>query len=193
MSTKRKTTAKKTTKQVKAQLAAKFDDALELPASKTVVAVEPMEVTAEDALDETAGEAWPNYSPFPEEETEGPGFSPANLEPSTTDVDAVVESWDDVTTDGPNKPVPMDAPSLGSGEPVEASDPLSGTECHNIPESALQAAGDVIKNLIEGMNYLYKISKNVKGLRGLKTHDETILRERVRKGRELINQLAGLK
>jgi hypothetical protein len=186
MSTKRKTTAKKTIKQVKAHLAAKFDDALELPAAKSVVAVEPMEVTAEDALDETAAEPWPNYSPFPEEETEGPGFSPANLDPSTTEVDAVVESWNEVATDGPNEPVPMDEPSLGSGEPVDASGPLSGT---NIPADASKTVTD----LLDGLNYLWKMASTIRGPRGPKMHDESILKKRVAKGRELEKLLAELK
>ena len=182
MSTKKKTTAKKTTKQVKAHLAAKFDDALELPAAKSVVAVEPMEVTAEDALDETAAEDWPNYSPFHEEETEGSGFSPAKEQPAWMPTAEEL----DVMTDGPNVPVPMDEPVLGSGSPVDASDPISGT---GIPSDASKT----VRDLLDGLNYLWKMAQTIRGPRGPKMHDESILKKRVAKARELEKLLAGLK
>ena len=180
MPAKKKTTAKKAAKKTTA-----FDDALEAPASKAVVAVEPMEATMEDALDETAGEAWPNYSPFPEEETEGPGFSPAKEQPAWMPTAEEL----DVMTDGSNVPVPMDDPVLGSGSPVDASDTLSGTERHSIPCDAAKT----VRDLIDGLNYVWKMALTIRGPRGPKMHDESILKKRVAKARELEKLLAGLK
>ena len=178
MSTKKKPTKKATAK--KATKTTDFDDALELPAAKTVVAIEPMEATIEDALDETAGEDWPNYSPFPEEETEGPGFSPANTRPSATEVDSV---FDRLIAQAPETPPKEDSPVLGSGSPVEPLESLSGL---NVPQDASKTVTD----LIDACNYLYAMARTIRGPRGLKQHDEGILKKRVAKGREL---LAGLK
>ena len=187
---KKKTTAKKTAKKTTA-----FDDALTPPASKATIPVATVEVRlppeqaqilAEEIGNQImeqieSGEPWPNYSPFPEDEDTGPGFSPTNIAPVTEKVDAVVESWDE--------PQKEEVVSLGSGEPVDASDPLSGTECHSIPSDASQT----VRDLIDGLNYVWKMALTIRGPRGPKQHDESILRKRAAKGRELSSALAGLK
>jgi len=189
MPAKKKPTKKATAK--KATKTTDFDDALELPAAKTVVAIEPMEATMEDALDETAGEAWPNYSPFPEEETEGPGFSPAKEQPAwMPTADELDAEWKNVESDAQAVELgikaPADEPALGSGSPVDASGPIYGT---SIPSDASKTVTD----LLDGLNYLWKMAQTIRGPRGPKMHDEGILKKRVAKARELEKLLAGLK
>jgi hypothetical protein len=181
MSTKKKPTKKATAK--KATKTTDFDDALELPAAKTVVAIEPMEATMEDALDETAGEDWPNYSPFPEEENEGVGYGPDESFVPPSEEGA--EPFCRVLIQPEQKDV-TDVVSLGAGEPVSASDPLSGT---GIPSDASKT----VRDLLDGLNYLWKMAQTIRGPRGPKMHDESILKKRVAKGRELEKLLAGLK
>lgn len=198
MNTKKKTTAKKTAK----KKTTAFDDALTPPSSKVIlqvkpstieaigplantVAVKPMEVTAlEQFMDHEdfsklssepeGGEPWPNYSPFPEDEDTGPGFSPTNIAPVTEKVDEVVESWDESPKE--------EEPALGSGSPVEVSDPISGT---NMPADASKTVTD----LIDGLNYLWTMCKTIRGPRGPKQHDESILKKRVAAGRQLLASL----
>lgn len=173
MSTKKKTTTKKTAKKTTA-----FDEALQLPAAKTVIAIEPMEVTADEQIDE-GGEPWPNYSPLPEDEDTGPGFSPTNIQPATTNVDSV---FDRLIAEAPKSPQKEDEPTLGSGSPVDASEPVSGT---NIPSDAAKT----VEDLIDGLNYLWKMAITIRGPRGPKQHDESILKKRVAAGRSLLASL----
>jgi hypothetical protein len=72
---------------------------------------------------------------------------------------------------------------------VDASDPLSGTWCHSIPSDAAKTVSD----LIDGLNYLWKMAQTIRGPRGPKMHDEGILKKRVAKARELEKLLAELK
>jgi hypothetical protein len=53
-----------------------------------------------------------------------------------------------------------------------------------------QDASKTVTDLIDACNYLYAMARTIRGPRGLKQHDEGILKKRVAKGREL---LAGLK
>jgi hypothetical protein len=71
---------------------------------------------------------------------------------------------------------------LGAGNPLQSDD-------SSLPEDA----EETVRNLIEGLNYLFKMAKQVRGLRGLKENDESTLRRRVSKGRELESVLAKLK
>ena len=80
-------------------------------------------------------------------------------------------------------PLKQIAPSLGSGAPVEAADAYAA----QLPPNAAKT----VTELINGLNYLYKVAKGVRGIRGLKEHDEPILRAAVKRGRELIKHLQG--
>jgi len=80
-------------------------------------------------------------------------------------------------------PLQQATPVLGSGSPLNEIE----LETKTIPENAAETIGE----LIEGLNYLFSLIKDVRGSRGLKEHDEQILRDAVKRGRELIVSLEG--
>jgi hypothetical protein len=95
------------------------------------------------------------------------------------------EELDEVAEAHPTvqKPLKEAKDILGAGDPLH-EETLDKGKIGDVTY-----AGQVIKDLIDGMNYLYKIALNVRGPKGLKQHDEKILRDRVKKGRELIEHI----
>jgi hypothetical protein len=82
-------------------------------------------------------------------------------------------------------PLKQYEPVLGAGEPINA---IANESLTNGAINKREAA-EVVLNLINGMNYLYKITKYVYGEKGLKSHDEPILKNYVKQGRNLIKSL----
>lgn len=70
-----------------------------------------------------------------------------------------------------------------------AGDPLKEETLDKGAIGDVTYTGQVIKDLIDGMNYLYKIALNVRGPKGLKQHDTGVLKARVKKGRELLEKI----
>jgi len=97
---------------------------------------------------------------------------------SDEELEAIIDVKAKVHAVAPLKQV---TPTLGSGSPVDASEASIDT----LPEDA----ANTIEKLIDGLNYLYSLIRDVKGLRGLKEHDEQILRDTVKRGRDLIASL----
>jgi hypothetical protein len=98
---------------------------------------------------------------------------------SDEELEAVIEVKSKVHAVAPLKQV---KPTLGSGSPLNASEAKVGY----LPEDAAKT----VEKLINGLNYLYSLVVEIKGHRGLKEHDEPILRETVKRGRDLIASLS---
>ena len=173
MSAKKKTAAKKTAKHI----VSKFDKALDAMDKKAAIpVVAHVNLPNDTMLD---ADDFNPHAPPPKT-----NILVHTKDESKTETTGEI-GWEDTDSESPEQEQSADEPALGSGEPVDASE---GSPVDSVPELGSDAA-KTITDLIDGMNYLYGIAKQVKGIRGLKQHDEPVLRARVKRGRDLVKLL----
>lgn len=178
--------ARKTTKKLGAKKASKtttkvvipnFDQIIEQPLSMEEI-IEPDSFQEYAPLNEAIVKVQTKTGSISLAESDRQDNGGNSYNNSDEELEAVIEVKSKVHAVAPLKQV---KPTLGSGSPLNKSEAKVGY----LPEDA----ADTVEKLIDGLNYLYSLVVEIKGPRGLKEHDEPILRETVKRGRDLIASL----
>ena len=179
MATKKKTTTKQAAKRPARKTIEAFDAALDPPASKQVIAVEPIVINS-----------LVRPEPILEAEDFNP-FDPTQFDRSTELVEPRGEDrseelqgygYPDTPEDPPVQPAPTPQPEpvVINGAVLGDTDELEGGAGSVVALSLIEQA-KAVENLIEALNYLYPKAK-----RKVLAKDTPILKARVARGRQLI-------